>query len=546
MRSVDLVISAYKEDLEWLNHIPATFGQVYIYNKGPGMISGVDIPYTEIKLKNIGRCDHTYLYHVIHNYNNLADVTIFATGSTYALTHKRNKFRFTLNKTLETRNTVFYADRLENVKKDLYKFQLNNWEATGIRNKGSENSNILLHANTRPFGKWYDEHFPNIDIHAVTFGGVFSVSKEHIHNRNIDSYTRLINEFPFHPNPEVGHYFERAWLAIFHPIPEECIYYTNNMSFQLSKIVKNTFQNFYLIYTIIFALFVIALFYILKTYGNILKIRNKDLKTVLYILVPLIFLFILYKSLPGVHYNVNKSDLAFYTCFYGSNNNIAFKIPPLPSKKFDCYYFTNNTDMIDKIESSGWIYVYDTGAPVTTDAVASCMMGKELKVLPDKNEILNKYKYTCFFDSKVPKVSEGFIQDMIKKHFIDQNYALLLREHNWVEANIWAEFNESMAQERYRKDSEHYKSYINKKLKSGFSETVSKHATCYLLLRNMEHPQTSALNDSWYENIKECGIQDQISFFFVKQEFDEHIHVFNEKPFVYTDVIGPCGRPRCL
>ena len=46
MRSVDLVISAYKEDLEWLNHIPATFHHVYIYNKGPGMISGVDIPYT--------------------------------------------------------------------------------------------------------------------------------------------------------------------------------------------------------------------------------------------------------------------------------------------------------------------------------------------------------------------------------------------------------------------------------------------------------------------------------------------------------------------
>ena len=225
MRSVDLVISAYKEDLEWLNYIPAKFHHVYIYNKGPGMISGVNIPYTEIKLKNIGRCDHTYLYHIIHNYDNLADVTIFATGSTYTIPHKKKKFQFTLHKTLETNNTVFYADRLDNVKKDLYRFQLNNWEATGVKNKGSENSNILLHANTRPFGKWYDEHFPNIDIHAVTFGGVFSVSKEHIYNRDIDSYTRLINEFPFHPNPEVGHYFERAWLAIFHPIPEECIYY---------------------------------------------------------------------------------------------------------------------------------------------------------------------------------------------------------------------------------------------------------------------------------------------------------------------------------
>ena len=33
-----------------------------------------------------------------------------------------------------------------------------------------------------------------------------------------------------HPNPEVGHYFERAWVAIFDPIPEKCLY-NGSMSF---------------------------------------------------------------------------------------------------------------------------------------------------------------------------------------------------------------------------------------------------------------------------------------------------------------------------
>ena len=290
MRSVDLVISAYKEDLKWLNHIPATFHHVYIYNKGPGMITGVNIPYTEIKLKNIGRCDHTYLYHIIHNYDKLADVTIFATGSTHALTHKRNKFRFTLNKTLETRNTVFYADRYENVKEDLYNFTMESYPASYANNNIGVNSTKMIQANIRPFGKWYDEHFPNLDIHAVTFSGVFSVSKEHIHQHDTDYYRNLIGDFPFHPNPEVGHYFERAWIAIFDPIPEECLFYTNNMNFQLSKIYKNTCQNFYFLYLIIAIAFILVTFYILNRYGRILKIRPNELKLFMYISIAVVVL----------------------------------------------------------------------------------------------------------------------------------------------------------------------------------------------------------------------------------------------------------------
>jgi hypothetical protein len=126
-------------------------------------------------------------------------------------------------------------------------------------------------------------------------------------------------------------------------------------------------------------------------------------------------------------------------------------------------------------------------------------MGKEVKVLPDRNSILNQYKYTCFVDSNVSKVSEAFIETMIKDLFVNQSYALALREHQWIEPNIWKEYDESMNQERYKRDSEHYKSYINKQLDKGFSGTVPKHGTCYLLLRNMEHPQIAALDDAWYQ-----------------------------------------------
>ena len=40
------------------------------------------------------------------------------------------------------------------------------------------------------------------------------------------------------------------------------------------------------------------------------------------------------------------------------------------------------------------------------------------------------------------------------------------------------------------------------------------------------------LNNTWYKHIQECGIQCQISFFFVKQLFPDIIVSFTENPFV--------------
>jgi hypothetical protein len=42
--------------------------------------------------------------------------------------------------------------------------------------------------------------------------------------RSIDSYKHFLGYLSTHPNPEVGHYIERSWLAMFHPVPEECVH----------------------------------------------------------------------------------------------------------------------------------------------------------------------------------------------------------------------------------------------------------------------------------------------------------------------------------
>jgi len=225
-------------------------------------------------------------------------------------------------------------------------------------------------------------------------------------------------------------------------------------------------------------------------------------------------------------------NLAFYTYFYGSNNNPAFKIPELPSLKYKCYYYTNNQSIIENLKTTNWVGIYDDN-PTEDDLIESCMVGKHIKTMPQEYQELKDYDYLCFLDSKLDKVNETFVENFIVKYFIEQNYALLLRKHWYVDNNIWNEFNISILyHEKYRLEREKYVKYITNQVNHGLSETTVAHCACGFLIRNMKHKKMIELNSTWYQHIQECGIQDQISFFFVKQLFKDYIHPFTEIPFV--------------
>ena len=77
-KTVQLVISRYNEDLEWLKEFPFTlFTDIIIYNKGVNNEFYHPDVVKMVRVKNVGRCDHTYLYHIIENYDKLKDITIF-------------------------------------------------------------------------------------------------------------------------------------------------------------------------------------------------------------------------------------------------------------------------------------------------------------------------------------------------------------------------------------------------------------------------------------------------------------------------------------
>ena len=77
----DVVVSHYKEDLSWLdNYLPENC-RLFIYSKSNEK-PNCKKKYIHKILKNVGRCDHTYLSHIILNYDKkLHQNTLFLPGS---------------------------------------------------------------------------------------------------------------------------------------------------------------------------------------------------------------------------------------------------------------------------------------------------------------------------------------------------------------------------------------------------------------------------------------------------------------------------------
>ena len=230
---------------------------------------------------------------------------------------------------------------------------------------------------------------------------------------------------------------------------------------------------------------------------------------------------------------MDPEKIVFYTYLIGNIENIKINIQPLPSKKYKGYYYTNNPKIFNALDSSDWTAVW-VDKPLTNDPIDNCMYGKQFKLYPDKLPELNGYQYVCFVDSKIQKISESWLEGTIQYFMIEQNQALLLRQHPFVQPSVFDEYNESMKQDRYQLESEQYCTYIQNQLDKGLKPETEYHCACGLLIRDMAHEKTSRINRLWDKHIQECGIQDQISFFFVKQYFDDVIFAFPDSPFSAT------------
>jgi hypothetical protein len=222
-KNIELVISRYNEQINWLDDKPFNKYKSICYNKGNTLPQYSNTNCKFNALPNVGRCDHTFLYHIINNYDKLADVTIFLPAS-WTDVHKVNTTLKLMELVDKSQTTVLLGKKYSDVRKELGDFYMDTHVATSKINQEVNPETKLQPCPIRPYGKWYDTHFNDLKINVVCFFGVFAVAREHIIQHPKSHYETLIKYVDNHSNPEAGHYMERSWAAIFHPYPPTCVY----------------------------------------------------------------------------------------------------------------------------------------------------------------------------------------------------------------------------------------------------------------------------------------------------------------------------------
>jgi hypothetical protein len=218
--------------------------------------------------------------------------------------------------------------------------------------------------------------------------------------------------------------------------------------------------------------------------------------------------------------STDRKGLAFYTCFYGSDYNWAFVIPPIPCDEYDSFYFTNNKKMFDLLKSTKWIPVW-SDIPIYNDNIKDCMSTKELRACPHRFSQLDQYKYVCWFDSKL-KVDIDRINSIIKT-MDAANKSIVLSKHPFQFDTVWGEYELAIKYDKYAAQKDAYKTYIQTKLDAGYSEKLEVHYCGGFSIRDLSNPHVLRYNEEWLSNIRGCGIEDQISLQFVHPIYKEII-----------------------
>ena len=195
-------------------------------------------------LSNTGRCDHTYLYHIVQRWKSLADVTVFIKDTTMAHVHLGSGSRLlSFARRQPSPSLHFWCARpmwgtacwyeVSRYRSEACKTPLEA-QARGeeyMSTRCYDSDARFIRASIRPVGNWlahhrigraeqtwqncsasFHEHRPEIPFCP---GGIFAASRSAILTSPRTTYERLLAALSIADNMEEGHYVERAWLSLF-------------------------------------------------------------------------------------------------------------------------------------------------------------------------------------------------------------------------------------------------------------------------------------------------------------------------------------------
>lgn len=215
----EIVISRTNESLDWIIDVPFDDLDITVYNKGPHADFKKPPNLRKIiPLKNVGGESHTYLYHIVTNYDKLRDITIFLPGSCDRESKKQKAVKIT-ETVKQTGFASFLSEsKIGNIKTEFQNFTLDEYQNPPLANQSENPERVFEKSEVRPFGKWFEANFGDITVDRFVRGGIFSIAKADILHHPREYYEKLLAQLSTSSNPEAGHYIERSWAAVFHPM----------------------------------------------------------------------------------------------------------------------------------------------------------------------------------------------------------------------------------------------------------------------------------------------------------------------------------------
>lgn len=232
-----LVVAHYNENLDWLEPYK-NICDIMIYNKNNSLKNFDEFEKLSngYNLLNIGREAHTYLWHIVHHYHELADIEIFVQGriedhiplhifnDILTNCHNYSFIDFSDKITLLTFEPEIYHVAKKGAFGNFTFLNLKNQWGKGGEDDPSTNPVCANWTEGNFIEGFYKEIFPNIPLpkyfklhpHAL-----FAVRKDIIHKLPLEKYELLLNKF----NPKYytldlinGHHpyeFENFWALLF-------------------------------------------------------------------------------------------------------------------------------------------------------------------------------------------------------------------------------------------------------------------------------------------------------------------------------------------
>jgi hypothetical protein len=221
------------------------------------------------------------------------------------------------------------------------------------------------------------------------------------------------------------------------------------------------------------------------------------------------------RSIKKEKLDVNNLKLAIYSTYCGAKQHATFC--NRGQSAYPSYFISNNREVLDAAGQKGWNPLFLENAEVTPDPIISAAQSKISKVLPHLIPQLSEYDFLFYVDDKYT-INEELIIPLVQTLY-DNNSPIAMKKHPFLNSNILSEYTESLKQPRYFAQRQLMMSYIAAQVKNGLVLDSETHFATGCILRDMRHPDIKKLNETWHQHIRQCGIECQVSFFFITQLF---------------------------